>query len=306
MRYIGNFLRNPTEFFKDERNQKILILSVFVFLFLCSLILLVRSAPRRGEEAVNIDNTATSVSMTSTITPTKWWIKMTATSSPAGLGLSTSTGLAESSASNCPSRFSSPLKANIYAYISLTPPLPNRIRSAAGLSNTYLGQIEPGGGLKLIDGPICADGYSWWLVESLHGGLRGWTVEGKSSEQWVLRCPNKSMACSQTVAPLSSDIASENDTNKDKNDCESDKFAVGMFAQAGQDSLLVLRSEPYTGGVNGRAGPMSIVKVIEGPTCAGSAVWWKLNVFDLDLVGWATENDLYACPKDSECNLGAF
>ena len=79
-----------------------------------------------------------------------------------------------------------------------------------------------------------------------------------------------------------------------------------MFAQVGHDSLLVVRSEPYTGEVNGHAGPRSIVRVVDGPICAGGAVWWKLNVFDLDLVGWATENDLYACPKDSECNLSPF
>ena len=76
-----------------------------------------------------------------------------------------------------------------------------------------------------------------------------------------------------------------------------------MFAQVGPSSLLVVRSEPYRGEVIGHAGPMSIAKLIDGPTCAGDAIWWKVNVFDLGLVGWATENDLYACPKDSECNL---
>jgi len=231
---------------------------------------------------------------------------MTATFSPAPSGITTSPDPAWSSAKNCPTWFSSPLKAEIYAYISLTPPLPNRIRSGAGLTDTYLGQIEPGDGLKVINGPICSDGYAWWLVESLHGNLRGWTVEGKSSEQWVVPCPDESVACRQTAVPVASVVASKNDKNKDKNNCRSDKFSLGMFAQVRQDSLLVVRSEPYTGEVNGRAGPTSIVKVVDGPTCVGGAVWWKLNVFDLDLVGWATENDLYACPKDSECNLLPF
>jgi len=250
MNYIAYFLHNPIEFFKDERNQKILILSIFVFVFVCLLIRLVRGASHHSEEAANNDEAATpSVSMTSTITPTKWWIKITATSSLTPSGLTTSA--VPAAASNCLARFSSPLKAEIYAYISFTPPLPNRIRSGAGLSNTYLGQIEPGDGLKVIDGPICADGYSWWLVEALHGDLRGWTVEGKSSEQWIVPCPNESVACNQTAVPASSSMASKNDKNKDQNNCKSDKFAVGMFAQVGQDSLLVVRSEPHTGGVTG-------------------------------------------------------
>ncbi len=91
--------------------------------------------------------------------------------------------------------------------------------------------------------------------------------------------------------------------DKQQSNCQSDKFTIGMLAQVGQDSLLVLRSEPYRGEVNGRAGPMSIVNVIDGPSCTGGAVWWKINVLDVDLVGWATESNLNACPKDSACNL---
>ncbi len=309
MKYIAKFLRNPTEFFKDERTQKILILAIFIFVFVCLLILLVRGTSRRSEAAANKGvATTTSESMTPTTTPTKWWIKITATPSPIPSGLTKSASPAGSSASNCPAQFSSPLKPAIYAYISLTPPLPNRIRSGAGLSNTYLGQIEPGNGLKIIDGPICADGFSWWLIESLHGGLQGWTVEGKNLEQWIVPCPHQSVACSQTLDSISSGVGSKNDKSKDKNEdvCNSNKLAVGMFAQVGQDSLLVIRSEPDIGKVNGHAGPTSIVKVVDGPICAEGAVWWKLNVFDLGLVGWAAENDLYACPKDSECNLSPF
>lgn len=60
-----------------------------------------------------------------------------------------STGL---SISNCSELSSLPLKPNIYAYVSLAPPLPNRIRSSASLSSSYIGQIYPGGGLWIIDG----------------------------------------------------------------------------------------------------------------------------------------------------------
>lgn len=305
MKYIANFLRNPVGFFQEERNQRLLILSSFILLFLCLLIFLTKSA--RGEEQkVHIDAiTATPVLKPPTITPTKWWIKLTATSSPIRSGFSTAIE-SPVSTDGCPPRFSSPLKADIYAYISLTPPLPNRLRSGPSLTDTYLGQIEPGGGLKVIDGPICADGYSWWLVESQHGNLQGWTVEGKNSEQWVLPCPLERAACSQTTDSLSVGPTSKNENNQNKTEdvCKSNKLAVGMLAQVGQDSLLVVRLKPDIGEVKGRAGPTSIVKIIGGPTCVGSAIWWKVNVIDLNLVGWSTETDLYACPKDSACTLG--
>ncbi len=307
MKYFAKFLHNPTEFFKDECNPKLLVLSVFVLLFLCFLILLTNGTSRQGEEIAGLDQLTVKVeSITPIRTPTKWWIRMTATFASASSEVKTLTAPTETTASNCPVRLYMPLTANTYAYISLTPPLPNRLRSAAKLSGNYLGQIEPGSGLKVIDGPICSDGYSWWLVESLQSGLQGWTVEGKSSEQWVLPCPNEHAACSETTAPVPPAEKSKKDKIKDKQqtNCQSDKFTIGMLAQVEQDSLLVLRSEPYTGAVNGRAGPMSIIKVIDGPSCLGGAVWWKLSAFDLGLTGWATENNLHACPKDSECNLG--
>jgi hypothetical protein len=203
-----------------------------------------------------------------------------------------------------PLSFSSPLQSGIYAYISLTPPLPNRIRSGAGKANSYLGQIEPDGGVRVLEGPLCADGFSWWLVEFTQGGLRGWTAEGKGSEQWVMPCPDQTVACNKKPAPTPSSPAGSTSSSKDKdkNKCKSDKLAVGILAQVEQDSLLVIRSEPDTGDVIGRAGPLSLVNIVDGPTCVGNAVWWKVNIVALNLSGWATENNLYACSKEDGCN----
>ena len=77
--------------------------------------------------------------------------------------------------------------------------------------------------------------------------------------------------------------------------CKSDKLAVGILAQVEQDSLLVIRSEANTGDVVGRAGPLSVVNIVDGPACADGAVWWKVNIVALNLSGWATEINLYAC-----------
>jgi hypothetical protein len=123
MKNIANFLRDPVEFFQDEHNQRSLILSIFIILFFCLLIFVTKSA--RGEEqAVYIDDvTGTPVLKRPTITPTKWWIKMTATSSLIPSGFTTAVHPAVST-DGCPPHFSSPLKADIYAYISLTPRSP--------------------------------------------------------------------------------------------------------------------------------------------------------------------------------------
>lgn len=246
------------------------------------------------------------ISITPTITPTKWWIKTTATSSPTPSRITASTDPASMLASDCPSVFSSPLQSGMYAYISLTPPLPNRIRSGAGKANSYLGQIEPGGGVRVLEGPLCVDGFSWWLVESTQGGLRGWTAEGRGSEQWVIPCSDQTVACNKKPRPTPFSPASSTSSSKDKDknkgtNCKSDKLVVGILAQVEQDSLLVIRSEPDTGDVVGRIGPLSVINIVDGPACAGGAIWWKVNSATLNLLGWATETNLYACSKEDGC-----
>jgi hypothetical protein len=194
--------------------------------------------------------------------------------------------------------------AETYTYITLNPALPNRIRSNANLSSEYVGQIESGAGLWVIDGPICADGYTWWLVESLDHRLQGWTVEGRNSEQWLISCPNVSVPCSFLATPTPPRVSAPDDNSAipTTTTCKSDKLAVGMLAHVDQDSLLVIRAEPSVGAVIGHAGPMSIVHVIEGPSCVGGTLWWKVHALDLGLIGWTTENYLEPCPKDGQCN----
>ena len=280
-----------------------LILSGFIFLVLCAVTSLVRSTAHPGQAAINAHrSTAISTLARPTTTSTKWWIKITTTTPPPLLTASTaSNGL---KTGNCSNVYSSPLRKETFAYIARMPTLPNRIRSGASLSSEYLGQIEPGAGLRVIDGPVCADGYSWWFVEPLDKHLRGWTVEGRNSEQWLIPCPNVGVQCSFLATPTLQNVIhpDDNPTNPSENTCKSDKLTVGMLAHVDQDSLLVIRAEPSVGALIGYAGPMSLVNVLEGPSCVGGTIWWKVNASDFGLIGWTTENYLEACPKDSQCN----
>jgi hypothetical protein len=302
MKYLTKFLHALAKLFTDEHSQKRMILSLMLVL-LCSLIFLVKSSVWQSNDAAIMEDTAVlTIPTTSTITPTKWWIKMTATVFP-----STSTAPTVSDEpldSNCSNWASSPLRIDMYAHVALNPPLPNRIRASASLSSKYIGQIEPGAGLKVIDGPVCADGYSWLLVESFDKGIRGWTVEGRNSEQWLIPCPNVNVKCSFLATPTPLKVIPPDDTpaNPTENTCKSNKLAVGLFAHVNQDSLLIVRAEPFVGSVIGHTGPMSIVNVIEGPACVGGTIWWKVNALDLGLMGWTTENYLAPCPRDNQCD----
>lgn len=71
------------------------------------------------------------------------------------------------------------------ASVSTDPPLPNRVRTSAGLNSTYLGLIEPGEEVDILDGPICSDNMVWWKVDN-RKGLIGWTSEGDLNSYWLV------------------------------------------------------------------------------------------------------------------------
>ena len=96
-----------------------------------------------------------------------------------------------SSTVNCgalPSR----LEVGKYAYVNLNPPLPNRVREGPGKQYGVIGKIPPGGAMKVLDGPVCADGWAWWKIETIRGSLTGWTAEGDSQGYWLVPCNNLS------------------------------------------------------------------------------------------------------------------
>jgi hypothetical protein len=77
------------------------------------------------------------------------------------------------------------LSLGITAYISYEPPEPNTVRESSGKFSTPLGKVYPGDRVKIVDGPICENGWHWWKIESLESGLSGWTPEGDSNYYWL-------------------------------------------------------------------------------------------------------------------------
>ena len=77
------------------------------------------------------------------------------------------------------------LKLRDWARVSLEPPLPSRLRERSGTNSAVVGQIQPGEDVLVIDGPQCADGYTWWKVRSV-AGLEGWTIEGDEDGYWLV------------------------------------------------------------------------------------------------------------------------
>lgn len=63
---------------------------------------------------------------------------------------------------------------------------PNRVRSAPQKGDNLISQLAPGTVVKVLEGPVCADGLVFWMIESdtIPGGV-GWTAEGDGNEYWL-------------------------------------------------------------------------------------------------------------------------
>jgi hypothetical protein len=62
------------------------------------------------------------------------------------------------------------------------------LRSAPTLGENYFARLEPGTVLKVLEGPVCADGLIFWKIRNeAVPGQSGWIAEGNREEFWLDR-----------------------------------------------------------------------------------------------------------------------
>lgn len=90
---------------------------------------------------------------------------------------------AQDTGTTCPADLPTRLASNLWAQTVAGFTI-NR-RADVGLSAERVGQIPSGDIVRVMDGPVCADGYVWWLLS--YDGTLGWTVEGdsESGDYWL-------------------------------------------------------------------------------------------------------------------------
>ena len=303
LKLLSEFLRSPGDFFQDERRQRIAIISSFSLLFVCILFTMARGAARRRNVSGDLD--VPSTLMGRAPTQTKWWVRHEPSETATSLLASLQTPIVSRGKSlalnKCPT-YASDFKPGSFGYISLFPPYENLVRSGAGKNYSIVGFIDVGGWVKILAEPVCTDdGYVWLNVESTVGSSN-WTAGGHKTAQWVIPCSDPNNKCNKKK-PIESISATPNPNNNDDssnpNTCVSDKLAVGLDAQVSPNDLLVVRSEPFIGSVLGHIAPLAVINIIDGPKCAGGAIWWKVWG---PQTGWAVENNLRACPKEQACD----
>jgi hypothetical protein len=84
----------------------------------------------------------------------------------------------------CPDAALSRLKVGDVAYVTKDPPVGNRVREEPNREANIMGVISPGGGMKIIEGPACSDGWVWWRIKN--ADFEGWTAEGDRTSYWLI------------------------------------------------------------------------------------------------------------------------
>ena len=72
------------------------------------------------------------------------------------------------------------------AFVSLDPPMSNKLRRNPGTSSQEIGKIPPGQEVVINGGPVCKNKYVWWEVVVNGTNQTGWTVEGDLDNYWLI------------------------------------------------------------------------------------------------------------------------
>jgi hypothetical protein len=82
---------------------------------------------------------------------------------------------------NCRPAPTSRLSVGMEASVSYRLSLRLRIREAPGLASNVITAMNRGTEMTIVDGPVCQDGYLWWMIEK-ESEITGWSAEG---EPWM-------------------------------------------------------------------------------------------------------------------------
>jgi len=85
----------------------------------------------------------------------------------------------------CVAAYQTRLEVGMRAVVASDPPVPNRLRAEPGTETQIVGEIPPGQGMQILEGPICLNNWIWWKVHS-DAGKDGWTSEGDEEGYWLI------------------------------------------------------------------------------------------------------------------------
>ncbi len=162
---------------------------------------------------------------------------------------------------------------------------PNNLRSVPGESGQLIGEIPAGAEFNVVDGPRCASGISFWLVD--YNQTQGWTAEGQDTDYYIIPggIPDVIAVNNTPVVPPTPQA-----TSIPIFQCNGviSRLYVGLTAQVTPGLPNNLRAQPgESGQYLGEIPPGFPFQIVGGPECNGGLLWWQVNY--QGTIGWTGE-----------------
>jgi len=142
------------------------------------------------------------------------------------------------------------------------------LRTSASANSTLITQLGTGQLVSVVEGPISAEGYTWWKVED-SAGSSGWGVDGDGENRWL----SPSVGATQPVS---------------RPPRVNERVRVTMPG----DLQLTVRSLPGTDApVLIRVDSGTEFSVVDGPRSADGYTWFRIRSDNGDITGWAADAD---------------
>lgn len=143
------------------------------------------------------------------------------------------------------------------------------MRSSASTSGGLLLQLATSAVVTVLEGPVSADGYTWWRVDDGSGNT-GWVVQGDGTDQWLT--PNSGAGSGSAAVPVdrSPRVGERVVTNTSVSVRSLPSTSANMMTYTAQGQQF---------------------SVLAGPQSADGYVWFQIRSDDGTIEGWAAEGD---------------
>jgi hypothetical protein len=111
----------------------------------------------------------------------------------------------------------------------VTPGEANNVRAEPTRSAELIGQLPGGAVITVLDGPVCANGFTWWEVAFAQGGEQatGWTVESNATDYFLTPLEGQPVTYENVAFLLPAGIASRAEGAFIEAEMTSDESGVG-------------------------------------------------------------------------------
>lgn len=143
------------------------------------------------------------------------------------------------------------------------------VRAIPSVSGALVNYYDEEKLVRVIDGPVCANGYNWWRVSGV--GEPGWVIEGRPGRYLMQFVPDP-----------------------DTTNCFPPQTGIRVNGSVIAITGSRVREET---NINSRvitvAQPGTVMTVLEGPNCFEGMIWWRVRtrfeVTDTFIEGWVGE-----------------